>query len=69
MAIMTYSTGGKFLTFVKISWPLPHHADVYCINKNAFRGTACAYMRPFATFNIRTPKSPTPLNGQNFFPR
>lgn len=62
MTITTYSTGGKVLTFVKFSWPLPHCADAYCINKNAFRGTACAYMRPFANTNIRTPKSPIPLN-------
>lgn len=69
MAITTYSTGGKVLTFVKIRWPLPHHVDLYCINKNAFKGTACAYMRPFANINLRTPKWLIPLNWQNFFAR
>jgi len=58
MAIMTYSTGGKVLTFVKISWPRPHPADVYCIKKNTFSSTACACMRPVANISIRTPKPP-----------
>lgn len=49
---------------------LPYHTDVYCVNENAFRGTACAYERPFANINIRKPTTPIlPLNWQNFFAR
>lgn len=59
----------KVLTFVKISWLLPCHIDVYCVKRNAFRGTSCAYTRPFANINIRTPTTPIPLNQQNFFAR
>lgn len=59
----------EVLTSVKISWRLPYHIDIYCVNKNAFRGTACAYTKPFANINIRTPKTPMPLNQQNFFAR
>lgn len=59
----------EVLTLVKISCLLPYHIDVYCVNKNAFRGTACAHSRAFANINIRTPKPPIPLNRQNFCAR
>lgn len=64
------AANGRCYNICENQWLLPYHTDAYCVNENAFRGTACAYVRPFANINLRTPTTLIlPLNWQNFFAR